>query len=163
MIPEIWYLWNHVIYWSQYIIQIDISYLCWKLACWNLLAWMPKPWCPLLRSSGYQLWTGLHKVVCLVLLTLISGNGLFMYQLIHLSGISVFSLVTLGKSILIFWFQLQYWFHCIEIKVRLLLTLAFLYVLAFSLLASCLQFLVWLAFGTVTFHVCHFAISWRLP
>ena len=76
-IRNIWYHWNHVIYWSQCIMQIDISYLCWKLAYWNLLVWMPKPCGPLLCPSGYQFWTGLYKAFCLALLTLKSGNKLF--------------------------------------------------------------------------------------
>ena len=29
-----WCLCSHVIDWSQYVMQMDIPYLCWKLACW---------------------------------------------------------------------------------------------------------------------------------
>ena len=82
---NIWYLWSHVIHWCQYIMQIDIPYLCWKLACSKLLVWIPKPCGPLLCPSGYQLWTDLYKEFCLVLLTLTSGNGLFV-SLVNTSG-----------------------------------------------------------------------------
>lgn len=43
----------------------------------SFLVWMPKPCGPLLYPSGYQFSAGLYKAFCLALLTLASGNDLF--------------------------------------------------------------------------------------
>ena len=104
----------------------------------------------------------------LALLTLTTGNHLFISLVIHLGDgsprCSTLSLVTLDKSILIFISIAK--FNLVMCRlVRLVLKLAFLHVLALNslLFASCLPFEIWIAFGDVTFHVWHFIISCRSP
>ena len=129
------------------------------LGSFALLFWLPT----LSRSS---------QVFCLTLLTLVTGNDLITSLVIYLSDVSPGCSTVFTKdfeqlnSYILLRLQNLIWLHRL---VGLTLILAFLYAFLYALtlnsllLASCLPFANWIAFGTVTFHVWHFIISCRWP